>query len=141
MDKEGLRKLFGRRGDVNQNLEQMFGKAYLDSPDKSRENLPPELQDLNVHNVGDLVERAVESAPIINCQANQSLIIRFLKEYIGGKDTSVSHEEWWQVVKHMDTCYGESCHELYEMACLDKYLTPEALMETYGEKIKGWKIK
>lgn len=140
MKKEQLRQLLGQLGDVNQNLERMFGRAYMDSPDKSQD-IPPELQGLDVYDVGGLVARAVESAAKINCQVNQSLIVKSLKEYIEGEDVSVSHEEWWQVVKHMDTCYRGPCRDLYGIACQDKWLTPKAMDETYGEKIKKWKIK
>ncbi len=139
MDKENLKNLFGQSGDVNSDLEKMFGSGYLDQPDTSKDNIPSELAEFGVHNIGQLLERTIEKSPELNCENNQHIILRFINGYFTGEDL-VAPEEWWSVVKHMDACYGP-CRNLYDIACQDKYLTPEAMKEEYGEKLKKWQVK
>lgn len=140
MDKENLRNLFGKSGDVNADLEKMFGSEYLDQPDITKNGIPPELAGLDIHNISQLLDRTVEKSPEIDCEASQSIILRFLSGYLTREDL-ISPKEWWSVIKHMDNCYDGPCHDLYDIACLDKYLTPEAMNQEYGEKIKDWEIK
>ena len=140
MKKDELRQIFGKAGDLKPPLEEMFGNAYLDYPDDS-ERIPQELAGLSVHNVTNLVTRATELAPKINCRTNQSFIVTHVGSYMAGGNSPVTHEAWWQVIKHMDNCNNGPCRTVYMIACRDKYLNPEAMSETYGDLIKNWKVE
>ena len=80
MDKEKIRQLLRKFGDINNALGDMFGSAYLDHPDDSQKDLLPELkqlaerQGLQVANIGPLVGRAIESSPDISCDENQMIL-------------------------------------------------------------------
>lgn len=139
MGKENLKNIFGEFGDFSPELEEMFGEIYLDQPDKSRDQVSEELQG-KVLNIGPLIDAAIEHSPIIDCKENQARILNFLNGYIRGEN-AVTHDEWWGVMKHIDNCHETLCNRLYKIACQDKYLTPEAMLEDYGEEIKNWTIK
>lgn len=140
MNKDKLRELFGKQGDVIPELEGMFGEAYLNNPDLTKNDIPDEINGSGVFNVGPLLNNAIEQAPTISCTQNQQTIIRFFEEHVYNKG-SVSHDEWFGVMKHMDTCVIEDCHELYDIVCLDIYLTPKEMREKYGEKFQNWETK
>ena len=139
MDKE-IRKAFGEFGDFSPDLEKMFGKAYLDYPDSSKNNLPEGLtNESNLYNVGDLLERAIELSANIDCRSAQDITLRFLKGYISGSD-SVSHEEWFTVVKHIGDCHQKACHDLYNIAVMDNLITGQTMDKLFGDKIRNWKV-
>lgn len=140
MDKE-IRAAFGEFGDFNPNLEKMFGKAYLDYPDTSKSNLPKGLSnESNLYNVGDLFERAIELSPNIDCKLAQNITLKFLKGYISGED-SITHEEWFTVIKHIGDCSQKDCHDLYNIAIMDNLITGQVMDKLFGDKIRNWKVE
>jgi len=140
MDKE-IRTAFGEFGDFNPNLEKMFGNAYLDYPDTSKNNLPEGLiNESNLYNVGDLLERAIELSPNIDCKLAQNITLRFLKGYISDED-SVTHEEWFTVVKHVGDCNQKACHDLYNIAIMDNLMTGQVMDKLFGDTIRNWKVE
>lgn len=140
MGKEKLRELFGNVGDTIPELNSMFGDTYLDSPDKTKDGVWPELDSIGASKINYLIDTVVKEAVEIDCHFNQTAVLAFLNGYITGQDL-VSMNDWWAVIKHMDKCVSNKCNELYEIACKDKYLTPEQIFEAYGEKIEKFKIE
>lgn len=139
MSKEDLKKAFGTFGDVNNELENMFGEAYTNFGD-STGNVPENLREFGALNIGPLLGRAIEHAPQLSCETNQIQILRYLNGYIQNKDF-VTYNEWWSVMNHMNTCRYASCNELYDIACKDVCVSPSEMDEMFGEKIRNWKIK
>jgi hypothetical protein len=139
MGKEKLRELFGNVGDIIPELESMFGNTYLDSPDRTKEGVWPELNATGACKINYLIDKVTKEAVETDCHFNQTTVLSFLNGYITNQDL-VSTNDWWVVIKHMDKCFSSKCKELYEIACKDKYLTPEQMFETYGEIIEKFKI-
>lgn len=98
MDKEGLRKLFGKPGDFNPVTASIFGSAYLDSPDITSENIDPTLKEfagslgLVCNEVSGLVTKALENAPAISCEENQLINARFIRGFITNTDEGITNE-------------------------------------------------
>jgi len=140
MGKEKLRELFGNIGDTVPELKSMFGDTYLDSQDKTRDGVWPELNAIGACKINYLIDNAAKEAVETDCRFNQTTVLVFLNGYITGQDL-VSINDWWAVIKHMDKCVSNKCKVLYEIACEEKYLTPEQIFETYGEIIEKFKIE
>ena len=141
MDWERLRKLFGREGDVNKSLERMFGGAYMDHPDDSKENIPDALNTPDAANVLGLVDRAIRGAKEINCQTCQSIQLRDLVGYMD--DTGIiSWEEGWQIERHLQEggCSNPKCFYLHRISHLTKWMTPGDVRASHGSELRNWEI-
>jgi hypothetical protein len=101
MNNEALRKAFGEIGNNSDDIEKLVGDIFMNQPDASLEYTP---------NVGEIVESAIENAPKITCEINQSLILKFF-------NGNVEHEEWFSVMKHMTDCTKKDCRDLYDRVC------------------------
>ena len=146
-DREKLRKAFGKSGDVNPELAEMFGQAYLDHPeDTSGARIMPELEKVSektggqFHEVSKLLERALEVAPTISCEEHQETLLRHLKDYLGLEDSPISHEEGFATTKHASACPNQKCRKLNTISTWDSVLTPNQMREAHGEEIVNWVI-
>lgn len=124
MDKERLRRIFGKFGDGI--LDDLQGFA--------------EERGLEVAEVGSLVGRAVESAPDITCRENQTILLGHLKGYING-NVDTSFEEIYSTMRHRKSCTSSKCRKIGNIASFDKRLTPEAMKSSFGEEIENWEIE
>ena len=142
MSRDILRELFGEEGDVSRPLESMFGKAYLDHPDDSRENVADEFGDLapDLSNISGLVARAIEGAAEIDCQTNQQLLLKHLLSFMEGESV-LTWEEGWQTTKHAGDCHNKNCVRLNDIVIMDKLMTPQEMKTQYGDLVKNWKIE
>ena len=127
MNKENLKNLFGEFGDVVDGLANFYGSAYLDYPDDSKLGIPDEFPDKeNWYYVNGLVGRAIENAQETDCPTNQNLLIRHLLLYMRRGD-GLTNEELWSVTKHSRDCFDPICHELENIAYMDKYFTSKEM--------------
>jgi len=144
MNREHLRQLFGKTGDVNLNLAAMYGKAYLDYPDDSGEDIPDGLGEMGCVKINGILDRQYEAAPEIGCESSQGILLDYLKKYISGEfipATAEFTEQLTAVFKHERNCGNPKCHKLSTISHMDKYLTPEDMKNGYGEIIENWKIE
>lgn len=144
MDKDRLRKLFGKTGDFNHGAATLFGRAYLDSPDVTGENIDPTLKEtasslgLVCNEVSGLVTKALETAPTISCEENQLINARFVQGYITNTDEGITTEQIWSTFKHIDSCQNTDCHLLHNISTWDNILTPEEMGERFGKLVISW---
>ncbi|MFH1971285.1 MAG: hypothetical protein ABIJ05_02780 [Patescibacteria group bacterium] len=144
MDKEGLRKLFGKPGDFNPAAATIFGSAYLDSPDVTGENIDPTLKKiagssgLVCNEVSGLVTKALENAPTISCEENQLINARFIRGFITNTVEGITHEQLWSTFKHIDSCQNADCHLLHNISTWDNILTPEEMNRRFGKHVISW---
>lgn len=139
LERDEIKRLFAQEPSFDKKLEEMFGEAYLDHPDLSGQ-VPDTMREATeligeeVHNISELVARALETATPINCNVNQQLLRQAVEGYIAGTKT-ISWEETWAVRAHMRNCGNQFCHKLDRIATLDNRVTPEQ-MEILYEEIK-----
>jgi hypothetical protein len=144
MDTERLRKLFGKTGDFNHSASTLFGRAYLDSPDVTGENIDPTIKEITsslglaCNEVSVLVTKALESALIISCEENQLINARFIQGYITNTDKGITAEQIWSTFKHVDDCQNADCHLLHNMSTWDNILTREEMDRRFGKFVNSW---
>lgn len=144
VDKDKLRNLLGRTGDFNPGAAAAFGKAYLDSPDTTGDNLDPTFKKaadslgLVCNEVGSLVKKALENSPIISCEENQLINARFIRSYITNTNEEITPEQIWSTFKHADNCHNKDCRNLHNISTLDNVLSPEVMGERFGKTIIDW---
>lgn len=131
-EKNQIRNLFGKEGDFNQGLANLFGDEYLDHPDDTQEGIPSEFVNafdpLVVSNVTNLAKRAIEAAPEIDCQTHQQLLQSVLK---GGP---LSFSDFVSTQNHSRECFNRHCIRLSEIAVMDKYYSDKELLKMAQEE-------
>lgn len=131
------------RDAVSEELETLFGKAYLDYPDTSG-NVPQGLKEAaeaighKIFDATELVGRALEIAPEIPCLENQRILAHHLRGFIGDEPSGIEWEDMWATQKHMVSCGDPSCREFMQAAALDHRLAPEQMKFCYGKIIDEW---
>ena len=142
MSRDILRELFGKKGDVHEPIEKMFGGAYLDHPDDSRENVAEVFGDLapEVSNITGLIRRAIEGATEIDCRINQQLLLKHILSFMEG-ESLLTWEEHWQTVKHIRNCHNNNCVTLDNISIMDKLMTPQEMKSRYWDLVKNWRVE
>lgn len=120
-DKESLRKLFGKDGDFNQNLADMFGNSYTDGPDDTKVDVTPEMEDAGLLNIRGILDRKYESLPKINCEDHKNILRKFLR------GENCTFDEITSTTLHSEYCHDEICQRLNQIACLDQFYPLEDL--------------
>ncbi len=124
VDKERLRELFGRLGDVDTDTPEGIEELTRNS------GIEPVY-------VNELVTRALENAIEIDCDNNQKLLFRYLDSYTGIKKGDwPSNDEEWQIDKHMETCHNPICQRLNQISIWDKHLDGDEMKHRYGAQIE-----
>lgn len=120
MNKDRLRKLFGKFGEVDleSGLEELI---------KSK--------GFKVQEMSGYIESSLEKAPHTDCKTNQSTLLSYLNGYING-DVQTTIESLWAVRKHMETCLDAKCERLDIISQFDKRLTPEEMEKSFGNEIR-----
>ena len=136
---------FGELNPLNRELEEMFGSAFLDSPDFSGKDIFEELERLVEGknwipvNLSYLIGEVIKRVPELDCEEAQQKMMTALEEIITeDPNPTINNLDIWTCIVHRSQCCEPICVELVHILQQDKRLTPKEMRARYEEFKTRW---